>query len=95
VQIWLNTGALDTVEAAAGDTMPTGAILVKEGYDDAAGSSLRAVTAMKKINNYNGSAGDWFWAQFDGDGNVSAAGKVSSCISCHESGQDYVRSTTW
>ncbi|MBS3732002.1 MAG: cytochrome P460 family protein [Desulfobacterales bacterium] len=71
--------------------MPEGAILVKENYGKDK-SSLMAVTPMYKVSGYNPGASDWFWAKYGPDGKAMAAGKVDSCISCHEAmgGGDYV-----
>ncbi|RME20870.1 MAG: hypothetical protein D6798_19450 [Deltaproteobacteria bacterium] len=95
VQIWLNDLAYDTIEAGAGGDMPDGAILVKEGYSDSSGASLNAITAMKKISGFDSEHGDWFWVNYSEDGTVNMYGSESACYGCHESGQDYVRFTTW
>lgn len=79
-------------DAAKNDRpMPDGAILVKENYGKDK-STLMAVTPMYKVSGYNPGAGDWFWAKYGPDRKAMAAGKVDSCISCHESmgGGDYV-----
>lgn len=95
VRIWANAAAADTLAAGGKAPMPAGATFVEEGYDDEAGGSARGVTVMKKITNYNASAGDWFWASYSPSGEVATAGKVNLCIDCHGAGQDYVLSVTW
>jgi hypothetical protein len=77
--------------AKNGEPMPDGAILVKENYGKNK-STLMAITPMYKASGYNPAAGDWFWAKYSPDGKAAAAGKVDSCISCHDSmgGGDYV-----
>lgn len=77
--------------AINGEPMPDGAILVKENYGKDK-STLMAITPMYKASGYNPGAGDWFWAKYGPNGKAMAAGKVDSCISCHESmgGGDYV-----
>ena len=65
----------------AGEKMANGSIIVTENYDD--GKELDALFVMYKVDGYNPSAGDWFWAQYDEDGKVKAAGKVKACIDCH------------
>lgn len=97
VQIWLDDLANGTVEAAAGSDMPGGAILVKEGYDDAEGATLKAITVMQKIDGYDADNGDWFYGRYDADGGILIAGQdaIDSCAGCHASGQDSVRYTTW
>ena len=77
--------------AKNGMPMPDGAILVKENYGKDK-STLMAITPMYKASGYNPGAGDWFWAKYGPDGKAMAAGKIDSCISCHEQmgGGDYV-----
>lgn len=76
--------------AEQGKTLPDGAILVKENYADDR-ETLAAVTPMYKVEGYNPSAGDWFWAKYGPDGKVMAEGKVQGCIECHsaKADQDY------
>jgi LPXTG-motif cell wall-anchored protein len=38
---------------------------------------------MYKVEGYNPEGGDWFWAKYQPDGSVDAAGKVASCAGCH------------
>lgn len=97
VQIWANGAAADTITAAAGGDMPDGAITVKEGYSDESGSSVNAITVMKKVAGYDAANGDWFYARYDATGTVTAAGQaaIAGCAGCHASGQDSVRSWTW
>ncbi len=77
--------------AKNGQPMPDGAILVKENYGKDQ-KTLMAITPMYKSSGYNSGAGDWFWAKYGPDGKAAVAGKVESCISCHEAmgGGDYV-----
>lgn len=89
VEIWLNDAAMDTIDAAAGDDMPDGAILAKQGYNDADGTDLGNLTVMYKTG------GEWFWASWAADGSLNMAGDLSGCTGCHSSGQDMVRVTTW
>ena len=66
--------------------MPNGAIVVKENYGEDK-ETLMAVTPMYKVQGYNPDAGDWFWAKYGPDGKVETAGKVESCIDCHNAGK--------
>lgn len=95
VQIWVNTAAYDVISAGASADMPAGAISVKEGYSDAAGTTLSGIVAMKKIDGYDSANGDWFWAKYSADGTPELYGSVSGCYDCHSDGQDYVLHTTW
>lgn len=54
--------------------------------------NLESVTLMAKVTGYNPDAGDWFWAKFQADGSIAAAGAVEGCIACHGqvADQDYV-----
>ena len=91
VQIWWNTEAYDTVQAQSGGDMPEGALIVKEGYNDDAGSDLKAVTYMWKKD------GDWFWVGKAASGTVASAGYgISECADCHAaSTNDWVFAETW
>lgn len=97
VQIWVNDTADATITAAAGGDMPDGAILVKEGYTDDAGSSLQAITVMQKVSGYDSAHGDWFYARYTEDGTVTHAGQgaIDLCVGCHAPGQDSSRAFTW
>jgi hypothetical protein len=63
--------------------MAGSSIIVKENYTSE--KKLAALTVMYKIQGYNASAGDWFWAKYEPYGKVLASGKVEACISCHGS----------
>jgi hypothetical protein len=89
VQIWLNDVALADVEDEH-DTFSEGAVLVKEGYQDA-GVTKKGLDAMRKVADYDPAAGDWFWGHYGEEGEPIATGHVSGCVGCHESGGDYVR----
>ena len=83
-QTFINAAAYNTL---IGGTFPLvdGAVIVKENYAIAgADTTLVAYTVMKKKMGYNPDASDWFWAKYDGTGNVLKAGKVGGCIGCHK-----------
>ena len=90
VQIWLNDSAFTAIQSLK-TVMSENSILVKEGYSNAAGSSLTGITAMKKIAGYNPDHGDWFWAKYKSSGSVENAGKPNACVNCHAVGDDYLR----
>jgi len=90
VQIWLNDSALTSIQNQKMQ-LSNYSILVKEGYNNSSGASLTGITVMKKITGYNTDSGDWFWAKYKTSGTVENAGKISNCISCHSSGDDYIR----
>lgn len=82
--------------AGSPDALPHGSIIVKENYG-ADGQSLMAVTVMYRVQNFDPEHGDWYWAKYEPNGQVSrmegmaVAGKVGMCIDCHGSagGNDY------
>ena len=92
VQIWLNDEALTAI--SAGESIPDGAILLKETYNDAEGADLNDITVMKKVDGYNPDGSDWYWAQYLEDGTVQTSGSPDMCTGCHSSGEDYVRFTS-
>jgi len=67
-------------------SMEDGSIIAKENYT--ADKKFVALTVMYKIKGYNPEAGDWFWAKYNPDGTVAAAGKVRACIDCHSAKKD-------
>jgi hypothetical protein len=66
--------------------MEDGSIIAKENYT--ADKKFVALTVMYKIKGYNPAAGDWFWAKYNPDGTVAAAGRVKGCIDCHSAKKD-------
>jgi hypothetical protein len=90
-QVWLNTSALGTIEAAAGGDLPVGSVAFKESYSDAAGATLTGSTAMYKASDDYG----WFFASYDASGGLKQSGRMDMCIGCHEAGQDHILVTTW
>lgn len=91
VQIWLNDGAMTAL--TNGETIPDGAILLKQTFNDADGTDLKDITVMKKVDGYNPDGSDWYWTQYLEDGSVQTSGSPAMCIGCHSSGEDYVRFT--
>jgi hypothetical protein len=81
LRLYANGIALNAVREGK-ETMPDGAILVKENYGDDQ-ETLMAVTPMYKIEGFNPEGGDWFWGKYGPDGKIMASGKVEGCIKCH------------
>ena len=77
---YVNASALTAITGKKG-AMPPGAVVVKENYTPQ--RRLAAVTVMWKVEGYNPSAGDWFWAKYAPGGKVLKEGKVAGCINCH------------
>ncbi|WP_406659889.1 cytochrome P460 family protein [Methanolobus sp. ZRKC3] len=81
VTIYVSDNAYDAIEAGE-TTMPAESIILKEGYDS--DGELEELVVMYKVEGYNPDDGDWFWALYSPEGDVSAEGKVSGCINCHQ-----------
>jgi hypothetical protein len=62
--------------------LPAGSTIVKDVWN---GTNLHAIAIMDKR------ADGWYWAEFNGVEDVSAAGRPQGCIDCHARGADYVR----
>ena len=72
---------------------PPGTLIVKEKCRDAAGQDTELFTAMLKHEaGYNPACGDWEFLVLDRDTRITAAGKIESCMECHQKFQhtDYV-----
>lgn len=83
VDIYVNeTMAQALASDAPLDAWPTGAAIVKDGYED---GDLEFVAVMEKRLT------GWYWAEYDGDGEAVYSGKPDLCIDCHDSGTDGVR----
>jgi hypothetical protein len=67
-----------------------GTIIVKENISTTGRPT--ALTVMYKIQNFNPSDGDWFWAKYSPEGITESAGVLKGCIGCHSSVQenDYI-----
>ncbi len=76
---YVNSPASDAVKKK--EKMADTSMIVMENYT--ADKRLDALTVMYKIKGYNPSAGNWFWAKYDPQGQVIASGKVDACIGCH------------
>jgi hypothetical protein len=81
---YLNATALDALTGSTGP-LPDGSMVVKENYMP--DSTLAAITVMYAVDGYDPEANDWFWAKFQPDGSVDAAGRVESCQECHSAGE--------
>ena len=70
--------------------VPVGSLQVKESYDEK--GKLLNIVVMYKVQGFNPSAGDWFWAMYRPEGKVGTAGKPQGCVACHavKANNDYV-----
>lgn len=85
---YVNAKAASALEKMTG-RFPAGSIIVKENYTPE--KKLAAITVMYRVEDYNPSAGDWFWLKYKPDGTVQKEGKVAGCINCHKS----VKNNDW
>ncbi len=83
---YLNGPAFEALEAD--ETMPSGAIIVKENYMP--DGTHDADTVMYKKSGYNSDHNDWFWLKVGADDAVQKEGKVEGCQNCHADAKDYV-----
>jgi hypothetical protein len=65
------------------DVWPDGSMIVKNGYDG--DGALTLVAVMEKRG------AEWYWAEYEEDGEVIFSGTPRLCIKCHDAGSDYVR----
>jgi hypothetical protein len=89
VKYYVNSIAMKAARSGV-ELMPAGAIMVKENYDKDK-KTLVAITSMYKVQGYNPSGGDWFWAMYAADGKPLGEGKIASCMGCHAN----AKNTDW
>lgn len=80
--------------------MPIGTVIVQENYTE--DKDLTAINIMSKRAHYDEEANNWYWAQYNPDGeimtteedgkSIALAGKIADCIECHgrKANNDYV-----
>lgn len=64
------------------ESLPPGAILVKENYMP--DSTFAAATVMMKVEGYNPAHMDWLFAKYDPAGAPEAFGRADGCQACHQ-----------
>jgi hypothetical protein len=84
-EVYINKTLRDALPSAT-NKAPVGSIIVKENLDSS--RKLTKISVMVKVEGFNPSAGDWWWANFDGSGKTTASGVVKGCIACHEGMKD-------
>jgi hypothetical protein len=87
VDIYVNDVVEDALAAGeALDAWPEGSLVVKDGWDSAAGGELRYLAFMERRDD------GWFWGEYRGNGSLVAAGlNDRRCADCHAAGADSVR----
>ena len=87
--------ALDsTGKLPAGNSFPSGSVIVKEVYSSASGSiNLYAVMKKDPANAVSGSGFHWAEFKVDGSASFSTGKKGDGCIGCHSnsSNRDLIR----
>jgi len=68
--------------------LPDGSVIIKENFSKSDRAILNGLTVMKRISGYDPDNGDWFWARFEPDGELTHSGRVSMCSDCHFDGRD-------
>jgi hypothetical protein len=89
VSIYASSGAYAAIEGEE-SVMPYESIIIKEGFNSE--NQLEELVVMYKVEGYDPAHNDWFWALYLPGGAVSAEGKISGCINCHEkkSSNDFI-----
>ena len=79
-------------KVAEATVFSNGSLIVKEVYGDDGALAFVAVM-IKAAGDPNAGHGDWLWAEYDANGNVtqSIAAPEETCHSCHFSGVDHTR----
>jgi hypothetical protein len=81
VEIWVNA---PLAAALAGPTpvtsWPDGSIVAKEGFKD----DERSIVAVMEKRR-----GEWYWAEYTGDGDPLYSGKPKVCLECHDNRAQY------
>ena len=85
VRIFANSPAIEAIKK--GNKLPANSMIVKENFAQKDKETLKSITPMYKVQDYNPEQGNWFWAKYSSQGKVRAAGKVEACITCHKSKQ--------
>lgn len=83
VDVFINQIVVDALADETTSFWPTGSIIVKDGYED---DELIFVAGMEKLET------DWFWVEFNGEGDTLFSGAPTICTGCHRIGDDWVRS---
>jgi hypothetical protein len=79
--IFINSVLVEAATFQGLGAWPDSSLLVKDSYRN---DSLALIAAMKKTS------GEWFFAEWSGDGEVKFAGRPDVCLDCHQAGSDHV-----
>jgi len=81
---YLNDRAYGSLTGGEGP-LPAGSMIVKESFGQ--DTTLRDITVMYVVEDYDPRNNDYFWAQYDPAGMVQAAGRVEMCQECHRAAE--------
>lgn len=92
---YLNTKAYNAVNKGSA-VLPYDSVLVTESYTP--DNELEDIYVMQRVRGFNPEGGDWYWVKYSPDGTAQTrgtgpAGKVGSCINCHNqstAGSEYI-----
>ncbi|WP_440956185.1 cytochrome P460 family protein [Methanosarcina sp. Mfa9] len=89
ITIYVSDSALSAIDEKAG-VMPEGSTVLKEGYDS--DGELIVVVVMHKVEGFDPAYNDWFWLEYDAEGEIIAEGRVLGCQNCHarQANNDYL-----
>jgi hypothetical protein len=96
MRVRFNKTAASVLDSAGrlpkGAAFPDSSIIVKEIYSDK-NKEAEILAVMVKLKDAQNSAVGWLWAEYSPAGEVeySVTKKGKVCVSCHKSGDDYVR----
>jgi len=83
---------INAVTASNTASPPSRSVIVKENFRQEDRATLDSLTVMKKVEGYDPENGDWFWARYTPEGELTHSGKVAMCFDCHfdAAGDDFV-----
>lgn len=84
IRVWINPESAQAyINNAA--TLPAGTVVVKEEYGGSCNAAdLLAWTVMRKEAGFDPPRGDWHWQRVRARAGVAEDGRVTRCISCHD-----------
>ena len=90
IRTFLSGHGVHNIEDPEKGSFDNGIIIVKENFMP--DTTLAAITVMYKVKGFNPDAADWFWAKYQPNGTVDAAGIPKGCVTCHgaKADNDYI-----
>ena len=90
IRTFLSGHGVHNIQDTDKGTFDNGIFIVKENFMP--DTTLAAITVMYKVEGFNPDAADWFWAKYQPNGTVDAAGIPKGCVTCHgaKADNDYI-----